>query len=244
MESVQGGDATNSEAEMSVEALAYPRAAGREMGGTRLAASSGIASALAFLVGTAVLNVPIKASDRELVQWWSSDSHQTEALLSMIGFTLSGLLFLLFLAQLRTRLLAAEGGAGTLTTVVFSAGLLLVGTLFVAATVRGVVSHAVKSPAGEQPLPGVDLLRYLPQLSYVVLGFCGMLAAALAMAVTSVLAFRTRVFGRVVAWIGVVAALVSVAANGLLVGNIAIPALLLWMVATSVAFWRGDATRG
>jgi hypothetical protein len=225
---------------MSSEALAYPGTARREMG-VRLAAGSGIASALAFLAGTAVLNVPFKASDRELVQWWSTDSHQTDALVSMIAFTLSGLLFLVFLAQLRTRLLAAEGGAGTLTTIVFSAGLLFVGALFVAATARGVISHAVKSPAGEQPLPGVDLLRYLPQISYVVLGFCGLLSVALAMAVTSVLAFRTRVFGRVVAWIGIVGAVSLVAANGMLIGAAAIPAMLLWTIATSVALWRGGS---
>jgi hypothetical protein len=204
---------------MSAEALAYPRTAVREMG-TRLGACSGIASALAFLAGTAVLNVPIKASDSELVQWWSTGSHQTEALVSMIAFTL----------------------AGTLTTNVFSAGLLFVGALFVAATARGVISHAVKSAAGEQPLPGVDLLRYLPQISYVVLGFCGLLSVALAMAVTSVLAFRTRVFGRVVAWIGIVGAVALVAANGMLIGAAAIPAMLLWTIATSVALWR-DGSR-
>ena len=96
----------------------------------------------------------------------------------MVSFTLAALLFLVFLAHLRTRLLAAEGGAGTLTSIVHSAGLLFVGALLVAATARGVVSYAVKSPAGAQPLPGVDLLRYLPQISYVVLGFCGLLAAA------------------------------------------------------------------
>lgn len=225
---------------MSETALTYVRPVAVELG-TKLAAVAGIASAVLFLVGTAVLNVPTKATDSELVQWWSINSHQLDALASMVSFTVAGLLFLVFLAHLRTRLLTAEGGAGTLTTIVFSAGLLFVGTLFVAATARGVISFAVKSPAGDQPLPGVDLLRYLPQVSYVVLGFCGLLCAALAIAVTSLLAFRTRVFGRFIAWLGIVCAAGLVVANIGLIGIGAVPAMLLWTIATSVAFWRDGA---
>jgi ABC-type enterochelin transport system permease subunit len=165
------------------------------------------------------LNAPTKATDGELVQSWSSGSHQLGALVSMISFTLAGLFFLVFLANLRARLLAAEGGAGTLTTIVFSAGLLFGAALFAAATARGVISYAVKSPAAGEPLPGADLLRYLPQISYVVLGFCGLLSAALAIAVTSFLAFRTRVFGRLLAWLGVACAAGLIAANAILIGS-------------------------
>jgi hypothetical protein len=78
-------------------------------------------------------------------------------------------------------------------------------------------------------------------MSYVVLGFCGLLSAALAIAVTSLLAFRTRVFGRPMAWLGVACAAALVVANVMLIGIGAIPAMLLWTVATSVAFWRGGA---
>jgi hypothetical protein len=207
------------------------------------AALAGILSAVAFFLGTAVLNVPTKASDAELVRWWSETSHQTEALLSMIAFTIAGLSFVVFLSFLRTRLLDAEGGSGTLTMIVFGAGLIFVASLFVAATARGVIAAATKSPAGEQPLPGVDLLRYLPQISYIALGFCGLLAAALAIAVTSLLAFRTGVFGRVHSWIGVVCAAGLVAANVVLIGVGAIPAMVLWTVATSIALWRGGTPR-
>lgn len=225
---------------MTEAALAYAHTAGRTAG-ARLAAAAGVASAVAFLVGTAVLNVPTTATDNELVQWWSESSHQFEALVSMISFTTAGLLFVVFLAHLRARLSSAEGGAGTLTTVVSFAGMLFVAMLFVAATARGVIAYAIKSPVGSEPLPGVDLLRYLPQFSYVVLGFCGLLSAALAMTATSVLAFRTRVFGRLVAWLGIVCAVGLVFANVLLIGVGAIPAMLLWTIAISIALWRADA---
>jgi hypothetical protein len=227
---------------MTEAALAYAHTAGQTVG-ARFAAIAGIASAAAFLVGTAVLNVPTKATDTELVQWWSDSSHQLEALVSMISFTTAGLLFVVFLAHLRTRLAAAEGGAGTLTTVVSYAGLLFVAMLFVSATARGVIAYALKSPVADEPLPGVDMLRYLPQISYVVLGFCGLLSAALAIGVTSLLSFRTRVFGRFVAWLGIVCAVALLFANVLLIGVGAIPAMLLWTVAISVALWRADARR-
>jgi hypothetical protein len=222
---------------MSETALTSTQTAGGELG-ARLAALAGVASAVMFFLGVAIVDVPSKATNGELVQWWSSNSHQVEALLSMVSFTLAGLFFLVFLAHLRTRLLAAEGGPGTLTTIVFSAGLLFVATLFAAATARGVISYAVKSPAAGEPLPSADLLRYLPQLSYVVLGFCGLLSAALAIAVTSLLAFRTSVFGRLLAWLSLACAVGLIVANVILIGIGAIPAMLLWTVAMSVAFWR------
>ena len=58
------------------------------------------------------------------------------------------------------------------------------------------------------------------------------------MATTSWLILRTAVFGRWLAWIGVAAALLVVAANAALVGMLAIPAVLVWALATSTALWR------
>ncbi|MFI4927987.1 MAG: hypothetical protein ACHP7E_09920 [Burkholderiales bacterium] len=223
---------------MSEAALTYTGSATRQLA-AKVAAVAGIGSAGAFLVGTAVLNVPLKATDRELTQWWSVSSHQVDALASMLSFTLAGLLFLVFLAHLRTRLHAAEGGAGTLSTVVHSAGLLFVATLFVAATTRGVIGYAIKSPAETQPLPSADMLRYLPQVSYAVLGLCGMLCASLAIAVTSILALRTGAFGRLIAWLGIACAAGIAGASLLLVGMLAVPLMLLWTTAISVALWRG-----
>jgi hypothetical protein len=50
---------------------------------------------------------------------------------------------------------------------------------------------------------------------------------------------RTAVFGRWLAWVGAVAALLVVVASAALVGVLAIPAMLVWAFATSVAMWRG-----
>ena len=58
------------------------------------------------------------------------------------------------------------------------------------------------------------------------------------MATTSLLILRTAVFGRWLAWVGVAAAILVVVANVALAGMLAIPAVLVWALSTSVAMWR------
>ena len=188
-----------------------------------------------------MLNIPESAADEELVAWWSDSGNQTTAVVSMYLFVLAGLCFLVFLVKLRSRLLAAEGGTGELTALVLAGGIVFVSMLFVAAASRGVIGFAVKSPVNDESLPGPDTLRYLPQIGYAITGTGGLLAAALTMAATSWLIVRTSVFGRWLAWIGAVAAVLVVVASALLAGVLAIPALLVWALATSVALWRGHA---
>jgi hypothetical protein len=110
--------------------------------------------------------------------------------------------------------------------------------LFVAAAARGVIAFAVESPANGEPLPGPDMLRYLPQIGYAITGTGGMAAAALTMAGVSWLTVRTAVFGQWLAWVGAVATTITVVASALLSAVFAIPALLVWALATSVALWR------
>ncbi len=207
--------------------------------GGRLGAVAGGAFALLFFVGIAMLNIPQAVSDEKLVAWWSDSANQLTAVVSMYVFVLAGLCFLVFLAKLRSRLLAAEGGNGELTSLVVASGAVFVAMLFVAATARGVIGFAVQSPVNDEPLPGADTLRYLPQIGYAALGTGGLLAAAVAMATTSWLILRTAVFGRWLAWVGAAAALVVVAASVALSAVVAIPVMLVWALATSVAMWRG-----
>ena len=205
----------------------------------KLGALAGLVFAFLFLMGTAVLNIPRGASDRELVAWWSDGTNQLTAVVSMYLFILAGLCFLVFLAKLRSRLLVAEGGTGELTSLAVASGAVFVAMLFVAAASRGAIGFAVKSPGNNESLPGADTLRYVPQAGYAALGAAGLLAAAVAMATTSWLIMRTAVFGRWLAWLGATAAILVIAANVALVGMLAIPVILVWALATSAALWRG-----
>lgn len=208
--------------------------------GRRLGALAGLAFSFFFFMGTAMLDLPHGVSDREMVAWWSDSGHQLTTVVSMYFFVLAGLCFLVFLAKLRSRLLTAEGGTGELTSLAVASGAVFVAMLFVAAAARGGIGFAIKSPVGNESLPGADTLRYFPTIGYAALGAGGLLAAAVTIATTSWLIVRTAVFGRWLAWVGAAAALVIVLANVALSGVMVIPAMLVWTIATSVALGRGD----
>lgn len=207
--------------------------------GGRAGAIAGLAFSLLFLLGTAMLNIPLGASDEKLVAFWSDSGNQVTSIISMYSFVLAGLCFLVFLVQLRSRLLAAEGGDGRLSALVVASGGVFVAMLIVAAASRGMIGFALKAPGSKESLPGADTLRYIPQIGYAALGAGGMLAAAVAMATTSWLIVRTGAFSRWLAWVGGVAAILIIAANAALAGMLAIPVMLIWALSTSVAMWRG-----
>ena len=213
----------------------FYRALTRARAASKAGALAGLAFALLFFVGIVMLEIPRSASDQELVAWWSDSAHQSAAVISMYCFVLAGLSFLVFLVKLRSRLRAAEGGSAELTALVSASGAVFVAMLFVAAASRGVIGFALKSPANDEPLPGPDTLRYLPQLGYTLTGTGALLAAAVAIAATSWLILRTGVFGRWLAWLGAVAAALVVVACATLAGVYAIPAVLIWAIAASVA---------
>ena len=75
--------------------------------GGKLGAIAGLAFAFLFFMGTAMLNIPRGTSDAKLVAWWADSGNQTTAVVSMYFFAVAGLVFLLFLAKLRSRLLLA-----------------------------------------------------------------------------------------------------------------------------------------
>jgi hypothetical protein len=210
--------------------------------GARVGALAGLTFAFLFFMGTAMLDLPHGVSDEKMVDWWHDSGHQASAVVSMYLFVLAGLSFLVFLAKLRSRLLVAEGGTGELTSLVVAGGVVFVAMLFVAAAARGGIGLALKAPGDDELLPAADTLRYYPTIGYAALGTGGLLAAGVAMAATSWLIVRTAVFGRWLAWIGVVAAALVVVASAALVGVLAIPAMLVWAFATSVAMWRAAPT--
>jgi hypothetical protein len=200
------------------------------------AAFTGIAFAVVYLLGTASLNAPHGGSDQKIVQWWSDSGHQTTAVVSMYLFAIAGLVFLVFLGHLRSFLASTGAASGRLSELVFGSSLVFVAMLFVSALGRGVIGFATKSGAKE-PLPRVDLLRYFPQVSYAA-GGLALLAASVAIATISWMILRNGPFGRWLAWLGFAVSLVIVVANGFLAGVLAIPAMLLWALATSIAMWR------
>jgi hypothetical protein len=204
----------------------------------KLAGLSGIGFALAYLIGTASLNAPLRGSDQKIVEFWSDGGNQTAAVISMYCFAIAGLLFLVFMSNLRARLATLDTGSAKLSEIVFGSGLVFVVMLFVSGVARGVIGFGTKSH-WSQPVPNADLLRYLPQISYAA-GGLALLAAAVAITTTSVLILRGGAFGRWLAWLGFVVSLVLVVANAFLAGVAVIPAMLIWALAASFAMWRSS----
>jgi hypothetical protein len=204
----------------------------------KAASLSGIGFAIAYLIGTASLNAPLSGTDQKIVEFWSDGGNQTAAVISMYCFAIAGLLFLVFMSNLRARLATLDTGSTKLSEIVFGSGLVFVVMLFVSGVARGVIGFGTKSH-WSQPVPNADLLRYLPQVSYAA-GGLALLAAAVAITTTSVMILRGGAFGRWLAWLGFVVSLVLVVANGLLAGVAVIPAMLIWALAASFAMWRSS----
>ena len=206
--------------------------------GRRAAALAGVASAVLFFLGTAAVDQP-RGTDAELVDWWSDSGNQITAAASMYLFIAAALSFLGFLTHLIARLNTTDGG-GQLSRLAFASGVFFSTMLAVAAAFRGVVGKAVAF--NDQPMPDVHTLRYLTQMSSVTLGVLATLGAAVTIIVVSYAILRTGAFRRWLAWLGILAAVVLLASQATFVGELAIPAVLIWTVAASVAIWRSPAT--
>jgi hypothetical protein len=105
--------------------------------------------------------------------------------------------------------------------------------MLVTAATRSAIGHLVD--VMDEPLPGVDVLRYATALNYQVLGLAAMGALALTILGTSVLALRTAAFGRWAAWVGLACATVMLIAVGAGYGGFTVPLAILWSVCLGIA---------
>jgi hypothetical protein len=109
-------------------------------------------------------------------------------------------------------------------------------TLLVAGALRGVIGHLVK--VQDEPLPGLDVLRYATAVNYTVLGVVVMGTFSFFVLSTAVLVLRTGVLGRWVGLVGLGCGLVTLGAVLMLMGAFTVPVAILWALCTAVAVWR------
>lgn len=203
----------------------------------RAGALAGIAGVLILFASVLVYSAPHTVSDQELINWWSDSGNLNAVVASTFMQAAGALCLIVFLGSLRSRLMDAEGGSAPVSAIAFASGITFVILLLAASGPRGVVAWGIKM--GDETMPGVDTLRYMPELSYIILGLYGGMAAAALIAATSVVILRTQAFGRWLGWGGVVLApLVAVAA--VVVGGFFLPLFYIWALATSAAMWRSS----
>lgn len=210
----------------------------RDLLSGRIGALAGVAFSILLFFSVAMVNLPHAATDDALVAWWSDDGNVTTMLASTYMQIAAGICFLVFISTLRTASARSEGGTGTLTSFAFTAGVVFTALLLASDGTRGAIAIPLK--LRDETLPDPSVLRYLPQVNYVMLGAAGGVVVSAAMTATSILVLRTRAFGR---WLGILglicAAIVTVMA--LIVGPFYLPVLFVWVLATSVALWLGPS---
>jgi hypothetical protein len=201
-------------------------------------AIAGVAFAALLFIGLAVVDPLREATDAELLAWWTDSDHLRESLISMYAKLAAVPFLLIFVAQLRARLCSRDPGSawsGTLLGV----GIVFAVALAVSAFARGIIVQAVELQ--DEPLPGVDTLRYATQLADAAMSLVAMPAGAIVLATAAALVLRTRAFGRWLGWLGLVLAAASIVPVVLLAGAFASPLIQIWVLAASFEMWR---TRG
>jgi hypothetical protein len=201
-----------------------------------LSAAAGVAFAVLIFLSVASVDPQRGVSDQELQTWWEDSGNRNGFVLSMYTLLLACPLFLLFVSGLRTRLRTADAGGWADT--VFACGIVVTTALGVCAVIRGVVATSVRF--ADEPLPGVDTLRFQTDLAYAAWDLAILFVAVL-VAITSILALATDALPRWIGWLGVPVAVGSAILLAIHIAPFAIPLLIIWVIANSVHLWRAPA---
>lgn len=178
------------------------------------------------------------ASDEEIRESYDPEEGDTSSLwLASLFLALAGVGLLWFVGSLRTLLRRAEP-SGRLAAVAFAGGLVLVGLMFVKNSIQLGIAAAVE---WEDVVVEPGALRLLDAMFFGLLMHEGVAGAVLAGA-TSVVALRTGVLPRWLAWAGVATAVLAF--FSVLIWGLGLIVLLAWVVALSVFVLRGtEATQ-
>jgi hypothetical protein len=197
----------------------------------RWTALSGIVFVVLMLTGAFfVIDVPAPdASTQEIAGYLADSGNHTRNIVGAYLWVLGGLAFLGFVAGLRAVLRRAEGEPGTLSSLVFGAGVVFTAVWSVSAVALAAVAYSVG--LADAPVSDPDLVRVLPQLGSLLLLLGGGFAGILLVLATSMLTFRTRVLQRWLAWFGILVAIALVFP----VTYMNILPLVAWVLFASVA---------
>ena len=204
---------------------------------TRSTTAAKVAVVAAILFGAAMfltvasVNVPRDATDAELLDWWQQESNRMSGVVSGIFAISAAALFAVLMSHVHH--LDATRRSPTWRAFARTMAAAFTAAMLVAAATRSTIAHQVDFL--DQPLPGVDTLRYATALNYQVLGLTAMGALALTILATSVLALRTGAFTRWAAWVGLGCGAAMLAAVLAGFGIFTVPLAILWSVCVGIA---------
>jgi hypothetical protein len=201
----------------------------------KVAVGAAILFAAAMFLTVASVDVPRDATDAELIEWWQQESNRTSGVVSGIFALCAAALFALLMSHVHH--LDATRRSPTWRAFARTMASAFTVAMLVAAATRSTIAHQVDFL--DQPLPGVDTLRYATALNYQVLGLTAMGALALTILATSVLALRTGAHARWAAWVGLGCGAVMLIAVGVGYGVFTVPVAILWSVSLGIAVRPG-----
>ena len=225
---------------MSTYVTKAPNEASSALASTKartVAAVSAVLFAVTLFLTVASVNVPHDATDAELIKWWQDSGHLNSTLASEFFSISAAVFFLVFINYLRT--LFNASGMTQWTAFAHSMAAASAAMLLVTSALRAVIGHMVQ--VYDDPLPGVDVLRYSTALDYALIGTATMTTLALTMVAVSIVVIRSKALGTWVGYVGLVCAAIIFGAVAMMIGAYAIPAALLWAICLAVAIWRQPA---
>ena len=219
------------------QATAAPGQVAPNATATKVAAIAAALLALSLFMTVAVIDVPREPSDQELLTWWQDSGNRWAGVMSGAWAVLVAVTIPVVMNHLQ-RLGAATRSPQWLSFA-RSMGGAVTAVWLVTGAARATLGHLVDTM--NEPLPGVDVLRYATGLNYTLLGQSGMAVLALCIVAVSVVVLRTGVFGRWLGYLGGVCAAVMVAAVVVQLGAFTTPMAILWALCLAVAIWRGPS---
>jgi hypothetical protein len=196
----------------------------------RWAPLGGIIFVLLMLTGAFfVTDVPdADAPAQEITDYLADSDNHTRNIIGAYMWVLGGLAFLWFLTRLRSVLREAEGGMGSLSNLVFGAGVVFTAVWSASAASAAAVPYSVEF--SDAPVSDPDLVRVLPQMAGLLLLLGGGFATLFLVLVASAVILQTGVLPRWLAWLGILVAIVQL--FDVIYGNI-VP-FLVWALAASI----------
>jgi hypothetical protein len=165
---------------------------------TKWSPLSGLVSVVFWVVVLILVGDGAGDLDREILAYYGDDSNRNQEIATFFLILAASLFFLWFLAELRQRLLAAEGGPSHMTALAFSSGLLTTVLLLTANVFFVATAFAT----------GDDHFRLDPNTHRLIsnIGY-GLFVSALTISfvlilVTSILAVRAGALPRWLGWLG------------------------------------------
>jgi hypothetical protein len=209
--------------------LAPPTTAAR-----KVAAGAAALFGFALFMTVASIDVPKRATDTGLVHWWQQSDNRMSGIVSGLSAISAAVLIAVVMNYLG-RLRATER-APQWMSFARSMGTAVTAVWLVTGAARATISRLVD--VIDEPLPGVDVLRFATALNYALLGLAGMGVLGLTILAVSVVVLRTDALGRWVGYVGIGCSVVVLAATVAQYGAYVMLAAIAWAFCLAAAIWR------